>query len=153
MEKKRIRYVDDKERQLIHPIYDRKLVRPYINWKKASAIAILFTLIACLISKEIYTYLMDNEWIHNVYDIVSYMLIVSWCMLYQGIICSKMIAIWSIKVYKRYASAQTRLMCCYIPSCSEYAILAIEKYGAFYGGYKAVCRIIKCGSYGGVDYP
>lgn len=81
------------------------------------------------------------------------MLIVSWCMLYQGIICSKMIAIWSIKVYQRYASAQTRLMCCYIPSCSEYAILAIEKYGAFYGGYKAVCRIIKCGSYGGVDYP
>ena len=153
MEKKRIRYVDDKERQLIHPIYDRKLVRPYINWKKASAFAILFTLIACLISKEIYTYLMDYEWIHNVYDIVSYMLIVSWCMLYQGIICSKMIAIWSIKVYQRYASAQTSLMWCYIPSCAEYAILAIEKYGAFYGGYKAVCRIINCGSYGGVDYP
>ena len=34
--------------------------------------------------------------------------------------------------------------CIYIPTCSEYALEAIEKYGAFKGGLLTVWRILRC---------
>lgn len=35
--------------------------------------------------------------------------------------------------------------CCrYIPTCSQYALEAIEKYGALRGGYLALKRILRC---------
>lgn len=45
-------------------------------------------------------------------------------------------------------------VCRYTPSCSEYAILAIEKYGAVKGAVLSIKRITKC-KYpnGGEDYP
>ncbi|MGI6401706.1 MAG: membrane protein insertion efficiency factor YidD [Thermoguttaceae bacterium] len=61
--------------------------------------------------------------------------------------------IWFIRVYQRYAKAETRLRCCYTPSCSEYAILALRKYGALIGGFKTVRRLLRCGPPGGIDYP
>lgn len=35
-------------------------------------------------------------------------------------------------------------VCRFYPSCSEYAIQAIEKYGIIRGGIKAFIRIMKC---------
>ncbi|WP_084331434.1 membrane protein insertion efficiency factor YidD [Ignatzschineria larvae DSM 13226] len=45
-------------------------------------------------------------------------------------------------------------VCRFTPSCSEYAILAIEKYGTVKGATLAVKRICRC-KYpnGGEDYP
>lgn len=65
----------------------------------------------------------------------------------------KYIFIWLIRVYQRYAKAETRLRCCYTPSCSEYAILALKKYGLVVGSIKAVNRLLRCGPPGGIDYP
>lgn len=39
--------------------------------------------------------------------------------------------------------------CRYEPSCSQYAIDAIRKYGAARGSWKAVCRIARCHPWGG----
>lgn len=63
------------------------------------------------------------------------------------------ILIWFVRIYQRYAKSETRLRCCYTPSCSEYAILALKKYGALVGGIKAVRRLLRCGPPGGIDYP
>jgi putative membrane protein insertion efficiency factor len=43
--------------------------------------------------------------------------------------------------------------CKFQPSCSQYAIDAINKYGAFRGGWKAMKRISRCHpfSHGGYD--
>ena len=43
--------------------------------------------------------------------------------------------------------------CVYTPSCSQYAIQAIEKYGALKGGALAVWRILRCNPFskGGYD--
>ena len=43
--------------------------------------------------------------------------------------------------------------CIYIPTCSEYALEAIEKYGAFKGGLPTVWRILRCNPFakGGYD--
>ncbi len=43
--------------------------------------------------------------------------------------------------------------CIYTPTCSEYARIAIEKYGALKGGFLAVKRILRCHPFhkGGYD--
>ena len=46
-----------------------------------------------------------------------------------------------------------KLPCCrYIPTCSEYAAMAIEKYGAAKGGWLAAKRILRCHPFGSSGY-
>lgn len=42
--------------------------------------------------------------------------------------------------------------CRYMPSCSQYAIDAINKYGPWRGGWKAFKRICRCHPWGGKGY-
>jgi putative membrane protein insertion efficiency factor len=54
-----------------------------------------------------------------------------------------------------YRATLARVMgghCRYHPTCSQYAIDAIEKYGAIKGGWKAVRRIARCHPWGGSGY-
>ncbi len=58
-----------------------------------------------------------------------------------------------IRFYQLFISPYTLPTCRYIPTCSEYAILAIEKYGVFRGSYRAIKRILRCHPFhpGGYD--
>jgi putative component of membrane protein insertase Oxa1/YidC/SpoIIIJ protein YidD len=63
-------------------------------------------------------------------------------------------AIWCVRIYQRYAPDEMRLACVSEPSCSEYMILSIEKYGLVRGIIRGVRRLKRCGHpNGGVDYP
>jgi len=42
--------------------------------------------------------------------------------------------------------------CRFAPSCSEYAILAIRKYGAIKGSWLAGKRLMRCHPWGGSGY-
>jgi putative membrane protein insertion efficiency factor len=46
-------------------------------------------------------------------------------------------------------------VCRFQPSCSEYMILAVRKYGPLRGGWRGVCRIARCHPWhpGGYDPP
>ncbi len=61
----------------------------------------------------------------------------------------------AIKGYQKFISPVLPHSCRYYPSCSSYAILAVEKYGIIKGSLKAAWRILRCNplSKGGVDYP
>ena len=50
----------------------------------------------------------------------------------------KSLLIRGIKLYQKYLSPLKRTRCPYIPSCSQYGLEAIQKYGAFKGGLLAV---------------
>ncbi|MCR5421194.1 MAG: membrane protein insertion efficiency factor YidD [Lachnospiraceae bacterium] len=65
----------------------------------------------------------------------------------------KTILIYTIKFYQKYISCLKRTKCPYIPSCSQYGLEAIEKYGALKGSILAVWRIIRCNPFskGGYD--
>ena len=66
----------------------------------------------------------------------------------------KKILIGLIKFYRAYLSGlKAAPTCKYIPTCSEYGIEAIEKYGAFKGGLLTVWRILRCNPFskGGYD--
>lgn len=58
-----------------------------------------------------------------------------------------------IRLYQR-TPLSTHSQCKYIPSCSNYAIDAIEYYGAFKGTLLAIWRILRCNPFskGGIDY-
>lgn len=49
-----------------------------------------------------------------------------------------------IRFYQRFISPCTPPTCRFTPTCSAYACEAIEKYGAFKGGWLAIRRICRC---------
>lgn len=58
-----------------------------------------------------------------------------------------------ISFYRRNISPAKPPCCRFIPTCSQYAMEAIEKYGALKGGWLAFRRIMKCHPFhkGGYD--
>lgn len=50
----------------------------------------------------------------------------------------------AIRVYRVYISPHKAPCCIFIPTCSQYAMEAIEKYGALKGGLLALRRILRC---------
>ncbi|HPA36342.1 MAG TPA: membrane protein insertion efficiency factor YidD [Chitinophagales bacterium] len=58
-----------------------------------------------------------------------------------------------IRIYKYTLSPMLGAgKCRYQPSCSTYAIEALQKHGLFKGGYLAVKRILSCHPWGGSGY-
>ena len=49
-----------------------------------------------------------------------------------------------IGFYRKYVSPCRPPCCRFIPSCSAYALQAVEKYGVWTGGWLALRRILKC---------
>lgn len=125
--------------------YKRHLVRPYINWGKAAAF-VLAPMILSALAAYVFVLLGGS---------------VSLSVAATCIICfafyafnAKRIVIFCVKVYQRYASDDIRNRCRFEPSCSEYMISAIEKYGLFKGVRKGIKRLRRCNIHGGgYDYP
>jgi len=60
-----------------------------------------------------------------------------------------------ILIYQRYAPEKLRAACIYEPSCSNYMLMAMEKYGTVKGIIKGIKRLMRCRypNTGGIDYP
>ncbi len=58
-----------------------------------------------------------------------------------------------IKFYQKSISPLFPPSCIYTPTCSQYAVEAITKYGIFKGGFRAVKRVLRCTPFhkGGYD--
>ena len=54
--------------------------------------------------------------------------------------------------YRHCISPFTPAACRYTPTCSQYAVEAIKKYGPFRGGWLAFKRILRCNPWGGSGY-
>lgn len=65
----------------------------------------------------------------------------------------KKVMIGFIKFYRKYISPMKSTKCPYIPTCSEYGLEAVEKYGVLKGGILAFWRICRCNPFskGGYD--
>ena len=56
----------------------------------------------------------------------------------------KYVLLWMIRFYRKYLSGMKGgCTCKYYPTCSQYGLEAIEKYGALKGGALAVLRILR----------
>ena len=58
-----------------------------------------------------------------------------------------------IRFYQKYLSPLKRTRCPYTPTCSQYGLEAIQKYGAAKGSVMAAWRIMRCNPFskGGYD--
>jgi uncharacterized protein len=65
----------------------------------------------------------------------------------------KYIFIFLIKIYQFLISPLFPPSCRFQPSCSNYAIVALGRFGIFKGGFLSIKRILKCHPYhpGGYD--
>lgn len=65
----------------------------------------------------------------------------------------KYVLLFFIKLYKKYISPGLPPACRFLPTCSEYAMEAVQRYGSIVGGSLAVWRLLRCQPFckGGVD--
>ncbi len=65
----------------------------------------------------------------------------------------KRVLIALIRFYQKNISSKTPPCCRFIPTCSQYAVTAIERFGAIRGTGMAIWRILRCGPWspGGYD--
>ena len=63
----------------------------------------------------------------------------------------KWLSIKLIKIY-RNIPGPWHSACRYYPTCSEYAIIALDRYGFIKGWYLTIKRIIRCSPWGGSGY-
>lgn len=65
----------------------------------------------------------------------------------------KAVLLWGIRFYRAYISPRKAPCCKYIPTCSEYGLTAIERFGALRGGALALWRVLRCNPWspGGYD--
>jgi uncharacterized protein len=67
----------------------------------------------------------------------------------------RVIAVAPVRFYQRAISPAIPRRCKYHPTCSEYAVGSIRRYGVLRGVVLAAWRLLRCNpwSHGGVDYP
>ena len=56
----------------------------------------------------------------------------------------KSLALGGLRLYKRWISPTLPPSCRYVPTCSEYAAEAVERYGLVRGGAMAAWRVLRC---------
>ncbi|MBQ7237550.1 MAG: membrane protein insertion efficiency factor YidD [Bacteroidales bacterium] len=64
----------------------------------------------------------------------------------------KKLIIWLIRWYQTSISPLTPPSCRYTPTCSQYTLEAIQKYGALKGIWLGIKRIARCHPWGGSGY-
>lgn len=59
-----------------------------------------------------------------------------------------------IRFYRKNISPHLPVSCRYFPTCSVYAVRALERFGAFKGSILTIYRILRCNPFskGGVDH-
>lgn len=62
------------------------------------------------------------------------------------------ILLYLIRFYQHHISPLTPPACRYTPTCSQYTLEAIQKYGAIKGSWLGLKRICRCHPWGGSGY-
>lgn len=60
-----------------------------------------------------------------------------------------------LEFYKKAISPHLKTQCKFYPTCSEYSMMAIKKYGTMKGLFKTAYRLLRCNPFsdGGIDFP
>lgn len=53
-------------------------------------------------------------------------------------------ALAGVRFYRKYVSPCFPPTCRYVPTCSEYAMIALQRYGFLKGSWLAIKRILRC---------
>ncbi len=126
----------------------RELIRP-----KTKASTFVLLVLGIETASFVTDYILHNlfHWFGMTMSFGAWHVLISMIFL---LIFSKKICIMAVELYQHYASDETRRRCTMMPSCSEYALLALQKYNVFKGVYKTCIRLTtKCNGSYAIDYP
>jgi len=129
---------DEKDPRSIR--YKRILIRPSINWIKIIFRCVIPLLAACAILMLLIYIGVSSLW--AIVAALSMLLIYFCINAKRAIICL-------VRIYQRYAPDSVRNKCRFEPSCSQYMILSLQKYGLCKGLIKGIRRLKKCNVNGG----
>lgn len=91
------------------------------------------------------------------FKVFKNLLVIIWCIVFEMIFVIftlKKFIVTLILIYQKIAPDSIRSACLFEPSCSNYMLLAIEKYGLIKGVFKGIKRLLKCHQpNGGIDNP
>ncbi|MFD1096730.1 membrane protein insertion efficiency factor YidD [Salegentibacter chungangensis] len=57
-----------------------------------------------------------------------------------------------VKFYRHFISPLTPGSCRYSPTCSQYSLTALKRFGILKGGWLSLKRILSCNPWGGSGY-
>lgn len=125
--------------------YRRVLVHPHVSWIKIVWNCAVPVLLAYGLKALLCRFGMDN--------IVSWVAALFLLLLYFCV-NAKQAIISLIRIYQRYAPDSVRNKCRFEPSCSQYMVLSLQKYGLWKGLQKGIRRLKRCNIHdGGYDLP
>ncbi len=125
--------------------YERILVRPSLHIIRTCLFVLASVAVAVLLATL--TYLLWESALNAILVGVAVLILLLLVFL-------KRILIWLILAYQRFAPDKVRNRCRYEPSCSQYTILSIKKYGVIKGFTKGLKRWHSCKPpNGGFDLP
>lgn len=125
--------------------YKRVLIRPRIRWGRVLLAVLLPALF--LVALGFLFARLHIGWGWSLGVILSLSFLYLAVMAKRAVICL-------VQIYQRYAPASVRNKCRFEPSCSQYMILAIRKYGLLKGVPKGIRRLKRCNiNGGGFDFP
>lgn len=126
-------------------LYKRQLIRPKIRWWRIAlfavslvlgAVGVYWLLTALSVSAAI------ALWVS-----IGFALVIIALFLKRILICL-------VRIYQRFAPERVRNKCRFEPSCSQYMILSLQKYGLWKGLPKGIHRLKRCSTEdGGFDEP
>lgn len=133
-------FPSEEERELVRKyVMERHLYRPNITFAKATVIvfsALCGTTILAIASYFVLSLLgisFNKQIFFSVFFLIAFALFARW------------FAILAVKLYQQYASEDIRRRCLLKPTCSEYAIIVLKKYGFLIGSIKIWIRLnYKC---------
>lgn len=143
----------EEQKAVVWYVLERPLVRPNTSYKKAILCITLFVLVnlgATILLYNLFRWLGISSFLPQVinsfyteHHTAFIILLTLLQFLIGGVIALKPALIGAVRLYQRYAPERVRRKCLFKPTCSEYAILAIEKYGVIRGLYKSYVRLFK----------
>ena len=74
------------------------------------------------------------RWIRRPFDLLTWLLVMM------------------VRFYQRFISPLTPPSCRFTPTCSQYAVEALQKYGPLKGSWLALKRLLRCHPWGGSGY-
>ena len=127
----------------------RPLERPEIKW-----FSVMRQVVAYIIAAAITFYLLRYVAKYLKWDMMESPTSIIWILILILLANGHKVGIFLVRLYQHYASEELRRRCVCKPTCSEYALMAFEKYCWPYAMYKILYRLrYGCQGQYHIDYP
>lgn len=136
------------EKDLAYAYSTRKINRPLLNYRQFT----LKWLVVLVVEIGIVTFTI---WLSHRFKLTFKVdvYIIS-CIIILTLFLLRWLLIDCIKIYQHYAPEDVRRRCRMMPSCSDYAIISLQKYGLLLGVVLSCIRLYKrCDGTYRIEYP